>query len=201
MKNDDTTHYDESVLAMLEQAEELKTKGEFDRSIHLLEQLIMAEPTCAEAYEEIGDNYLSMRQLDKSRLALEHAVKMNDDSANAHYLLGFLASLQQDWNTSVQNLERADKLFPNHPEILRCLGWSLFNNSRVAQGIAVLERSNILNPDDMNIMCDLGVCYMNASKYSQAAKYFEKVIAQDPHSDQAKECAQFLQMLQSRQDA
>ena len=85
-------------------------------------------------------------------------------------------------------------MFPNHPEILRCLGWSFYNTNRTAQGIAVLERSLILNPTDPNILCDLGVCYMNSTQYEKAHNTFLKVIKIDPNSEQAIE---YLKILKS----
>ncbi|MCF7846970.1 MAG: tetratricopeptide repeat protein [Candidatus Gracilibacteria bacterium] len=191
---------DEFVTDLLTQAEDLKLSGEYQQAIELLQKIILEEPACFEAYEEIGDNYLSLRQLDRAQKALEQAIKIHPKSANAHYLLGFLYSQQQKWLASVEMLQKADDLSPNHPEILRCLGWSVYNqNRRSQQGVALLERSQNLSPEDPNILCDLGVCYMNSSQWQQARNLFEKVIALSPDSEQAHECRRFLHVLRQRQ--
>ena len=179
--------YDDHVLHLLEQAEDLKFNGQFDAAIKILQQIIIVEPTCTEAYEELGDNYLSTRELKKSEKALKQALKLDSHSANAHYLMGFLLSLQEKWGKSVEELEQADSMFPNHPEILRCLGWSFYNNNRKAQGVAVLERSAELNPEDPSTLCDLGVCYMNSLQYEKAKKAFSKVIKIDPNFGEVQE--------------
>jgi tetratricopeptide (TPR) repeat protein len=194
MKNNLHTQ-DSHVLMMLSEAEKLKTKHEFDASIALLNKIILEEPDCAEAYEELGDNYLSLRDLPKAQTALNQALLVNPQSPNTFYLLGFLSSLKQKWTDSVNYLEKADDLFPNHPEILRCLGWSLYNNNRKTQGIAVLERSTTLSPQDINILCDLGVCYMNTGKFPEARKTFALVIKKAPESQQANECKAFLEII------
>ena len=188
--------YDQFIIDMLQKAEELKIKGENEQAIELLQKVILEEPTCFEALEEMGDNYLALREVEKSEKALCQAIKINAKSSNAHYLLGFLYSLEQRWKESVLELSEADTLFPNHPEILRCLGWSCYNkNRRSQQGIALLERSRSLCPDDPNILCDLGVCYMNSQHFSKAIPVFQKVIELAPNSDQAKECNMFLKIL------
>lgn len=189
---------DASTMKLLEQAERFKIEGAFEDAIALLEQIIAGDLSCGAAYEELGDNYLSLRELGKSRRALEHAVKLNDESANAFYLLGFLCSLELLWKDSVIALQKADQLHPNHPEILRCMGWSLFNAGERAQGTSVLERAHNLNNDDINIMCDLGVCYMNLSEYGKATNLFRRVIASAPESEQAQECEQFIEMIERK---
>ena len=112
------------------------------------------------------------------------------------YLRGFLYSLQEKWNKSVEELERANEVAPNHPEILRCLGWSLYNENRGQKGLAILERSESLRPSDPNILCDLGVCYMNSKYFSRARETFEKVVDLNPNSSQAQECLNFLNILE-----
>jgi len=192
-------NFDDSVMPLLVEAEKLKTSGQFNEAIKMLQQIIVSEHNFAEAYEELADNYLSLREINRAEKALNQALHLNADSPNAHYLLGFLYSVEQKWIKSVEELELADNLFPNHPEILRCLGWSIYNQNRKNQGLAVLERSQSLNPADPNILCDLGVCYMNSSNFDKAEKTFEKVIRLAPNSDQAMECSRFLVMLKTRE--
>ena len=190
--------YDQFVIDMLAQSEDLKIMGEHEKSVELLNKIILHEPNCFEAFEELGDNYISLRKINKARKALQEGIRVNPKSANGHYLLGFLYSLEQKWEASVEELEIADNLSPNHPEILRCLGWSYHNfNRRSQRGLAILERSNNLAPNDPNILCDLGVCHMNSNNAKKAEEIFEKVLKINPNSNQAKECLAFLKILKN----
>lgn len=193
--------YDITILKLLEKSEGFKKSGAYEEAIEILHKVILSNSECTEAYEELGDNYLSLRQLEKAEKALCQALTIDATSANAHYLLGFLFSLQQKWNKSVEELQRADAIFPNHPEILRCLGWSIYNSNGWGQGIALLERSHTLKPTDPNILCDLGVCYMTSAHYREAKKIFERVVRQNPASDQAQECICFLEILKQKTHA
>ncbi len=183
---------------LLKQATELKSSGNSIKAISVLHSVLIDDHNCTEAYEELGDNYLSLRQLDKAEKALDQAIKINPKASNALYLRGFLYSLQEKWNKSVEELEQANEVAPNHPEILRCLGWSLYNENRGQKGLAILERSKTLRPSDPNILCDLGVCYMNSKYFSRAREIFQKVVDMNPLSDQAQECMNFLNILEEK---
>ncbi len=189
--------YEEGIIAMLQKAEELKNEGNCEEAIKLLQTIILEEPGCTEAYEELGDNYLSMRESLKAQKALLRAIELNSKSSNAHYLLGFLFSIKEDWKNSVEELKQADEIAPNHPEILRCLGWAVYNSNRRGQGISILERSRNLSPFDPNILCDLGVCYMNSIQYEKAEEVLKMALKIDPNSDQARECLKVLEALKS----
>lgn len=194
-ENMDEHKYDNAVWETLEKAESMKFEGDFQEAIHLLEQLILEEPDCSEAYEELGDNYLSLKEIDKAEKAICYALKLTPDSSNAHYLWGFMHSLSANWMQSVDALCEADRLLPNHPEILRCLGWAFYNTNRVSQGISVLERSRNLNPMDPNTLCDLGVCYLNTMRLDDAQSCFDSALKLDPESEQAQECLRMLQFV------
>ena len=152
---------DTQVHPLIEEADKKKNEGKHLEAIRICEKILATDLDCTEAYEEIGDNYLSLRQYDKAEKALKRALNLNKKSANANYLLGFVHSCTGAWENSVELLEKADTLYPNHPEILRCLGWSMFHHGQKHRGIVVLERSLYLAPHDPLILNDLGVCYLN----------------------------------------
>jgi tetratricopeptide (TPR) repeat protein len=179
---------DSEYIDALKEAEEKKLVGLHKEAIEVCEKILFSDPYCIEAYEEIGDNYLSMREFEKSVRALQRALYINPNSANAHYLLGFTYSAVNEWDSSIEELENADKIEPNHPEILRCLGWSIFHSGRKKQGLIILERASYMAQDDCLILCDLGVCYLNDRQFEKAEGIFNGVLNKDPENDKAREC-------------
>ncbi len=181
-------HTNTPINPLLIVADELKLRGQHVEAIKVCEKILCDDLVCVEAYEEIGDNYLSLREYERAEKALLHALKINRSSANAHYLLGFLYSALTQWAKSVRLLERADEIQPNHPEILRCLGWSIFHYGQRKRGIIILERSLQLAPNDCLIMCDLGVCYLNDHNFDRSIQLFRKAIDIEPENVKAREC-------------
>ncbi|PJC36625.1 hypothetical protein CO046_04385 [Candidatus Peregrinibacteria bacterium CG_4_9_14_0_2_um_filter_53_11] len=181
---------------LIVKADELKMEGRHEEAVSLCQNILMSDLECVEAYEELGDNYLSLREYERALKALKRSIALDPDSANANYLLGFTYSALGEWELSIETLERADQLQSNHPEILRCLGWSLFHYGQKKKGIIVLERALNLSQDDCLILCDLGVCYLNDKNFARAIELFSTVLAIEPENDKARECLKACQFFQ-----
>lgn len=181
---------------LIQEADKKKNEGNHSEAIRICERILSNDLNCVEAFEEIGDNYLSLRKYDKAEKALKQAIKLNRESANANYLLGFVYSCTGEWNKSVELLEKSDILYPNHPEILRCLGWSMYHEGQRKRGIILLERSLFLAPLDPLILNDLGVCYLNEKNFEKAGQLFKKSLQVDPGNQKAKECLNAVKFFQ-----
>lgn len=187
----------ETLIPLLEQAEDMKLKGQHEDAIRFCQQIIFDNIDCHELYEEIGDNYISLGEHKKAKIALNHALKLNVQSANANYLLGFTYSAEQNWKESIYYLEKSNITRPNHPEILRCLGWAIFNSGYKKKGICVLERALVIAPEDSYVLCDLGVCYLNQRNFPRALQLFKKTLDLDPSNMKAKECMRIAKLFAS----
>lgn len=184
------------VHPLIEEADKMKNEGKHMEAISLCEKLLMNDLDCVEAYEEIGDNYLSLRKYDRAEKALSQAIKINPHSANANYLLGFVYSCTGKWEQSVELLEVANNIYQNHPEIIRCLGWSIYHYGQRKRGVILLERALFLAPNDPLILNDLGVCYLNEKDFERAAFLFKKTLQVEPDNGKAKECLNAVRFFQ-----
>jgi tetratricopeptide (TPR) repeat protein len=182
--NQDLSPYQTLIL----EADKKKVEGRHEEAIKICETILHHDLECVEALEEIGDNYLSLREYPKAKKALDRAVGLAPYSANANYLLGFTYSALGNWKKSVKLLESADQIQGNHPEILRCLGWSVFHNGQRKRGIIILERALAMTPNDCLIMCDLAVCYLNEREFNKTVNLLRRALALEPDNQKAKEC-------------
>jgi tetratricopeptide (TPR) repeat protein len=187
----------EEYSLIFKEAEKLKMEGKHEDAIKTVESVLHDNLHCTEAFEEIGDNYLSLREYDKAKKALKRAVKLNAKSANANYLLGFLYSATGDFKQSIKYLELSDNYESNHPEILRCLGWSLYHDGQRQRGVVLLERALNLSPRDALILSDLGVCYLNSKKFDRAATLFRRILEIEPSNEKARECLNAVKFFQN----
>lgn len=174
--------------AILQEAEKQKNLGNHLAAIKLCEQVLFENLGTTEAYEEIGDNYLSLRKYQKAEIALRKAISLNPKSANSHYLLGFVYSAIGCWEKSIHHLDTADQIHPNHPEILRCLGWSIFHFGQRQKGVIILERALTLKSNDILILSDLGICHLNQKNFKRAETLFNRILELDPNNQKAQEC-------------
>ena len=140
-----SSQYDQT-MSVLEEAERLKISCKHKEAIVLLEELLSSDPGNVAALEELADNELSLERYDRAVVAAKQAIALDAKSYMGHYILGVIASLNEDWSTSHDELQLANSIRPNNPEILRCLGWVLYNSERRVQGVVTLERSLNLDP-------------------------------------------------------
>ena len=188
--------YDDHAVRVLEEAEKLKLNCQHEESIELLEGLLLSDPANIAALEELADNELSLERYDRALKAAKQAVALDPESYMGHYVLGFIASMQEDWEIAESSLKRANELKASNAEILRCLGWVLFRRGQKVQGIVTLERALNLDPENTLSLCDLGVCYLEAQNLSKAHTLFERVLDLDPMNIKAKECVEAVARMQ-----
>jgi tetratricopeptide (TPR) repeat protein len=172
----------------LERAERLKLEGKHQEALHILENILLEEPENIAALEEVADNELSLGHSNRAETAALQVLSLDKESFTAHYILGFLHSQKNKWNDAMDHLKEANKIYPNNPEILRCLGWALFCNNHRPQGIVTLERALNLEHDNTFILCDLGVAYLQVKKFSKARSLFLHALSLDPNNIRVKEC-------------
>lgn len=174
------THQD-----ILSQASQLRQEGEYAQAIELCQKILISDLTCSQAYEELGDNYLSLQDYPAAEKTLTRCLQLEPENANANYLLGFTYSEQNNWEKAIHFFEIANNLRQNHPEILRCLGWTYFHARSPRQGLALLERARTLAPDDILILLDLGTCLFASRRQTQAKECFEHILTIEPNNEKA----------------
>lgn len=185
-KND--KDYPPHILDALDHIEELKLSGEYKKSIAEAEKLLCEDPNCVAALEEIADNYVSLDQFAKAEKACEHALKLNKNSYTAKYILGFIHSQKQEWDNAINYLKSSNELHSNNPEILRCLGWAMFNNKKRTQGVVILERALNLDPENSLTLCDLGICYLQTKNFDKSVELLRRAKEIDPSNKRVQEC-------------
>jgi len=183
-------------LERLEHAEQLKMMGQHKEALAILEQLLIEDPSNVSALEEVADNELSLENYVRAEAAAKQSIKLDNDSYTGYYILGFLCSHEEKWDESLSMLKRANELKPNNPEILRCLGWVLFNSGQRAQGVVTLERSLNLDAENPLTLCDLGVAYLQAHNFTKAKALFLRALDLEPQNTRAQECVQAVERLE-----
>jgi tetratricopeptide (TPR) repeat protein len=181
-------NYPDRVAEALDRIEELKLSGEHEKSIKEAEKLLCDDPNCVEALEEIADNYVSLDKYDRAEKACQHALKLNKNSHTAKYILGFIHSQKQEWDKAIGYLKSSNELHSNNPEILRCLGWAMFNSKKRTQGVVILERALNLDPENSLTLCDLGICYLQTKNFDKSVELLRRAADIDPDNKRVQEC-------------
>lgn len=194
------TPHDDVIGLLLKQAEELKFEARHNEALDVLEEVLVLDPDNVPALEEIADNELSLEQYDRAEKAAKRAITLDKESFDGFYIVGFVASVREDWAASSDALKAANKIEPNNPEILRCLGWSLFSGGKSVEGIVTLERALNLEEANPLILCDLGVVYLKMKEYAKARSLLERALEIDPTNIRVQECLEMAGRIEDHAD-
>lgn len=175
-------------IERLELAEQLKLTGEYEEALEILEELLLEDPANVSALEEVADNELSLGNERRAEAAARQAVQLDPASYTGFYILGFIRSRRESWREAADQLRKANALKPNNAEILRCLGWAIFNAGERAQGIVTLERALNLDRESAPTLCDLGVAYLQVQNFAKSRMLFGRALDVEPGNPRAKEC-------------
>src|SRR3989344_5678752 len=169
------------IASLLEKAEHLKIEGNHKGALDILEKILLEDPENTTALEEA---------------AAKRAIALDATSYTGQYILGFLRSREGEWKKASAHLQEANRYKANNAEILRCLGWALFNDGQRLQGVVTLERALNLEENNPFTLCDLGVAYLHLQNFSKAKALFAHALNIDPDNARVRECIQAVERLE-----
>lgn len=187
---------DHAHASALDHAESLRRSGKYVDAIRILETILMSEPAHVRALEEMADNELSLEQFDRAETAALHALSLTPTSAVSLYVLGTVYAHRERYADAVLHFRNANALSPNTPEILRSLGWALFQSGAETAGIATLERALTLESNNPLTLCDLGVAYLAHGRADRARQLLQQALSIDAVSERARECEEMLRRIE-----
>ncbi len=162
-------------------------RGKYQKALEIAEKVLMNDPECIEAAEEVADNLLSLERHEEATKAAKYVLKYEENSYIANFVLGFIASHQGKWDESIAFFQKSDRGQGNNPEILRCLGWALFQGNQKTEGLAVLNRALALRENDAVILCDIAACLLDINRIKEAKETIKKAKTLDPHNPRVQE--------------
>jgi len=86
-----------STLQVLQRAEDLKIAGKHQKAIEVLQRVLVRDPECVEAIEEVADNLLSLDEFEKAENVAQFVLSLDSKSFIANHVLGFLEIHRGNW--------------------------------------------------------------------------------------------------------
>lgn len=184
------------VMRALATSEDYKLQGKHEKALEVAERILMDDPFCAEAAEEVADNLLSLGKSESAQKAATHVLNMEPKSYIANFVMGFVYSEREEWGKAIEYFRISNEGQPNNPEILRCLGWALFQDGKQAEGTAILRRALFLRGNDPAILCDLGACLLQLNDFNESITMLRAAQNLDPNDPRVQELLDVAERLQ-----
>ena len=161
--------------------------------MQLAQEAIDLDPEYAMAYRVLsmghqmdvwlGTSKSPDQSIDKAMELMQKAIGLDPNYAEAHGHLGFIYTMQGDFDRAIAKAEEAITLNPNSAYSHQVLGQILRFAGRHQEAIPEYKKALRLNPfPPTNYLFGLGLCYFWTGQVEKGIELCEKAVQQDPES-------------------
>lgn len=158
----------------------LKRAGRFAKAVQVLEQARKLKPGVVSAWQNLGNVYEAMGDLEAAAKAFRGGLRVAPKSAELWRLLGSALLGLGHLDEAVESLRKAVMLDPNDMRSVSMLTTTLREVGRSSEAWALLERLAAQRPDDAEVAIALARLHNRDGKTDQARKLLSKIIADSP---------------------
>jgi tetratricopeptide (TPR) repeat protein len=149
-------------------------------ALALIDRAIAADGYIAAFHVSRGSVLLSLGRADEAKHALQQALRLDPDNAEAHNTLGNALLRSGERNASVESYRRALAIRPQYAEARNNLGSALRALGRLDEGETELRRAIELHPGYASALANLGLVLQEQARYGEALEACDKAISADP---------------------
>ncbi|MGV8122789.1 MAG: tetratricopeptide repeat protein [Candidatus Xenobiia bacterium LiM19] len=125
-------------------------------------------PSCADAYYNLGLINFEQRNLPLAIAMYEKAIKTGPESEWYHLNLAIAQEQQGSHNEAIKHYERAIQLKPEFAEAYNNMGVIQGNLGKTDEAIAAYRKAAELKPDYYEALYNLGLSLMSRKQYKEA---------------------------------
>jgi len=158
-------------------------------SIKSLAKSLELDVTNADAHKILGRSLMMIGRFDVAQVEFEQGIRYNPDSAELHYNLGKLYSIQDNWEPARKAFETALQIEPMYAEALDALGLAMEALGHDDEAVANYQKAIAINEERHGTfaspLVNMSAFFNRTGDPDKALEYARRAIALDPKSDRA----------------
>jgi Tfp pilus assembly protein PilF len=175
-------------------------KGDAKAAAESFSAAVTAYPNFPIALNELGKQYMILKEWDKAGDTYEALLKLKPNDAASHLDLGIVAFNKKKFEDAESHLRKALELNSAGPSAHYYLGLTLISLKRYQDALTEFEATVANGGDNLALAHKyLGGLYMSAQKNQQAADELEKYLKLDPKAPDADRIKGTIKDLRSKQ--
>jgi Tfp pilus assembly protein PilF len=163
---------------------ELSEQGFDAPALAAFERVAQADPS-AITFFNLGTLYMKLGQPAAAKTALERALALNSEYADANNTLGALLAQNGDIAGAVAHFRSALNTKPDFADALNNLGYTLFQAGQAQQAYELYRRALQLRPDFPEALNNVGIFFGQQRDLEQAETYFRQAVEKRPDYGEA----------------
>jgi tetratricopeptide (TPR) repeat protein len=159
--------------------------GNYKKVIELLSPLAETNPNDRTIAFLLGSALIGDDQLTRGQLLID-SVFRDDDSAQAHLLLGSILLMADDGHGAIREFERAIQLDPKLPTLHAWYGRALMRMGDTVKAKTVFSSELSQNQNDFDANLFLGVLLRQDKQFNEAFQYLSRAVHLRPRDQYAR---------------
>jgi tetratricopeptide (TPR) repeat protein/mono/diheme cytochrome c family protein len=156
-------------------------KSNLDRA----EKQVRDEPNNPDHLAYLGSLYLVQGRTADAVTILEKAIRLNDNTDNAHNDLGNALMAQDRLAEALPHFRRAVAQAPRDERVFYNLGNALDRLNKPAEAVAAYGRALAINPDFADAHVNLGSLLLSRGRVKEALPHFQRAAELEPASPES----------------
>lgn len=160
----------------------LLQQQQYSLAIEILDKVIEINPNFIQAYLSLGGVYNFLKNIESAQMIYEKVLSMAPNDLNVLITAG-------NFYRETNQIEKAEKIFldtqqkfHNHFLPYAALGQLYFDLGDEGKAREHLEKSYVLNANDLNTNIFLGTIYKNNGDIENTEKYYQNALKIDPNN-------------------
>ncbi|WP_297323413.1 tetratricopeptide repeat protein [uncultured Bartonella sp.] len=163
----------------------LADTGKSEDAIHHLAALERDFPEDQRISMAMTGVYMQDKAFDKAAEVMNRAIARIPHLEKENWLMFYQRGMAEErlkqWDKAEPDFRKALELYPNHPQVLNYLGYSLIDrNEKLDEALNMVKKAAELRPQDGYIVDSLGWAYYKLGRYDDAVKTLEDAIKLRP---------------------
>lgn len=163
----------------------LANNNNHSEAIKLLTSLKKKKPNDRHILITLSALYMQDNKFTEATKTLDHAIaqitNFQQDDWKLFYQRGIAFERLQQWSKAENDLRKALDFFPNQPQVLNYLGYSLVERGeKLEESLHMLQKASTLQPQNSHILDSLGWAYYKLKQYNQAVQILENAVRLQP---------------------
>jgi len=190
----------EKALNLYQKGMAAARKGDAKAAAESLSAAVAAYPNFAIALNDLGSQYMSLKQWDKAAETYAALLKLKPDDVHAHLNMGIVAFNEKKMDEAETHLRKALELKSAGPTAHYYLGLTLVSTKRYDEAQKEFELTVSNGGENIALAHKyLGGLYMSVKKNKEAADELEKYLKLDPKAPDAERIKGTIKDLRSKE--
>lgn len=158
--------------------------GQLTEAKHAYTTVIKLRPEYVDVYKSMAIVQIKANEPKKAIEYIEQGLKYADKNDYAfYYIAGTACMAAQDFEGSIEYIEKAIELDPQNVQLYNNLGTAYLTTGKLEKALEVYQKSIELQPSDSLAYFNIASIYQMQEQHEQACEYFAKAHKLEPDDD------------------